>query len=482
MPAHRFLQKLKGAKARLFAAVCEHYIGAVNDECNDTPEEVPLFSCLSPQQRLSLVKDLIIGLLCEDEPLPPNTIQHGAAYVAMLEVLFTEIEVEYDNDEWHELRKELVDIGEEFQCQREPDHLQLTEKEEAERKKNWDVVEARAERNKQRLEHSKNKAKNKDEFKVEEREFSTEFMEGMFQRFTKTLFNGPPIPKAERKSLLQSLDEDERSAFYWRILADETLQENTHSSGFFPPLCNVDFDWRCTNLEKWIQGLNFLLLTGVCEAPTETERKLVSGEINVRSYADPSQHARILSVKRNVKMLRAVHDQRWVPESVGDDQRCIWALSATEPDWTEDHAPWAKAFLLKCNERGFQFSQRGNYQKRFDIYKELKPVYSDSDALKKHFIGYHGCFPQTPIEYEDELTDLFIRCNGPVARSSQAYGGSTMSCTATNNLKQCSGCGVVQYCSRECQKNDWPNHKKDCKSMALLHKDKKQVAELAKKL
>lgn len=38
------------------------------------------------------------------------------------------------------------------------------------------------------------------------------------------------------------------------------------------------------------------------------------------------------------------------------------------------------------------------------------------------------------------------------------------SCAATVNLKLCSQCGNVQYCSKECQKLDWCIHKHDCKT------------------
>ena len=30
-------------------------------------------------------------------------------------------------------------------------------------------------------------------------------------------------------------------------------------------------------------------------------------------------------------------------------------------------------------------------------------------------------------------------------------------------LKKCGGCGLVKYCSIECQKNHWPQHKRECK-------------------
>lgn len=34
-------------------------------------------------------------------------------------------------------------------------------------------------------------------------------------------------------------------------------------------------------------------------------------------------------------------------------------------------------------------------------------------------------------------------------------------------LKYCSGCGMVKYCSQECQRKDWPDHKNMCRVFAI---------------
>jgi hypothetical protein len=83
----RFRGKLTGAEARLFAHICLNYSNAVEDACNDTPGEHPIFSWLSPQQRLQLVHEVMVGLLCPDEPLPPETIQHYTAYASLVATL-----------------------------------------------------------------------------------------------------------------------------------------------------------------------------------------------------------------------------------------------------------------------------------------------------------------------------------------------------------------------------------------------------------
>ncbi|KAL7548669.1 hypothetical protein ACHAWF_011939 [Thalassiosira exigua] len=41
-------------------------------------------------------------------------------------------------------------------------------------------------------------------------------------------------------------------------------------------------------------------------------------------------------------------------------------------------------------------------------------------------------------------------------------------CDATSNLRNCARCGQVGYCSKECQRADWPNHKASCKMLSKV--------------
>mmetsp|Transcript_23956 Transcript_23956/g.30162 ORF Transcript_23956/g.30162 Transcript_23956/m.30162 type:complete len:108 (-) Transcript_23956:271-594(-) len=38
-----------------------------------------------------------------------------------------------------------------------------------------------------------------------------------------------------------------------------------------------------------------------------------------------------------------------------------------------------------------------------------------------------------------------------------------------DKLMKCGGCRVVKYCSPECQKMDWKNHKKHCQKLAAMN-------------
>ena len=39
---------------------------------------------------------------------------------------------------------------------------------------------------------------------------------------------------------------------------------------------------------------------------------------------------------------------------------------------------------------------------------------------------------------------------------------SCTTCSKAKNLRRCKRCKNVSYCSRECQKKDWDDHKKYC--------------------
>ena len=43
-------------------------------------------------------------------------------------------------------------------------------------------------------------------------------------------------------------------------------------------------------------------------------------------------------------------------------------------------------------------------------------------------------------------------------------------CCSTKNLKECSRCKQVSYCSKECQLHDWKSHKPNCIDVATSKK------------
>ena len=45
---------------------------------------------------------------------------------------------------------------------------------------------------------------------------------------------------------------------------------------------------------------------------------------------------------------------------------------------------------------------------------------------------------------------------------------------AGEKLRKCGGCGVVRYCSGECQKTAWPGHKEECTGRLIRTKSEKK--------
>ncbi|XP_075265551.1 uncharacterized protein LOC142357954 [Convolutriloba macropyga] len=58
------------------------------------------------------------------------------------------------------------------------------------------------------------------------------------------------------------------------------------------------------------------------------------------------------------------------------------------------------------------------------------------------------------------------------AAASEPKTGKCMTCEVqkpAQELKRCARCKFAQYCSRECQKKDWPSHKPFCVEGLLSH-------------
>ena len=118
------------------------------------PLETPMFSRLSPHQRLQLVKDLAVGLLCLSEPLPPQTLIHYTSYRALVFGLTFEIGCEISNAlddlEGKDGSSDILLRPDEYQ--ERPQTAEEREKENLEK----DLVIKQAEKYKGRLEKRKN--------------------------------------------------------------------------------------------------------------------------------------------------------------------------------------------------------------------------------------------------------------------------------------------------------------------------------------
>uniref|UniRef100_A0A7S2MWX3 MYND-type domain-containing protein n=1 Tax=Helicotheca tamesis TaxID=374047 RepID=A0A7S2MWX3_9STRA len=463
-------RKLTGAQARLFAKICEHYLEAAENSCNDTPESVPIFSWLSPNQRVKLVSEVMIGVLCEKEPLPPNTIQHNATYRALIQILFTELEVENDF-QW-----DLEDVGEDLRL-RDGDDNRRSPEEQEEFKRQQDLIEHRAEKNMKKM-----KRKEIGEFEVKDSNESLDDkqIKKMYESLMEDLYSGGPISQDERNSM-RPLTEDEKSAFHWRRLCDAALQEDFS----FPlALSAVNFDWRCSKLGKWYQAINLMLDTHIMDYGTLTDRALINGGVDERTYADPTQLPRIQAIEKHVEVLRKVYESTWDPMQLSLYQRCIFAVCSTDRYCGYGQRKWLVAFLVECRASGVDFTKGGNYQARLDIFRKLKGDYTE--GLEFPFLCHSESHAKDmqqnwiPSKFTPEFCFEGVHCHGPGKPAGDGYP-SVGICLERDNLKACSRCKVAMYCSAECQRLDWPKHKKHCAILAAERKDKKKIAGMAKR-
>jgi hypothetical protein len=461
----RFHDKLTGAKARLFAYSCEQYSHAVENACDDTPADHPIFSWLSPHQRLQLVREVMVGLLCPDEPLPPETIQHYTTYHALVAFIWIQIGVEIDEFKYYE------PIGDDLRefCGRDTTRNMRTPEEMEERMRNMSLITRQAEINKERMDRAQ---AGTDTRRVEEFHAPASAQANLADSRRKlsaaisALFAGPPV-SAETRRLHRPLNEMEQYAFRWRRLVDDALQETT-SDLFLWPLCNVDFDWRCPNLQKWLRATKLLMISCNKADITRSEAVLVSGSIEAEHYADQSQHARILAVEKIVKDLRDSYDPFWKPELLAFDQRAIFAVCSSEN--CLQHRAWEAAFAAACVEQGVDFFAVGDYQKRLEIYRRISPLYKEELSRSYNFSFDSFDDTKSPADFKRD-DHIYVRCN---AKCDDCWT------IPKEALKLCSRCKIVSYCSKECQMKDWPDHKKHCKVLTELRKDKAKVSEIAK--
>lgn len=501
-------RKLTGAQAELFAAVCHHYINEAeeSDECIDAQDsDVPIFSYLGKAQRLKLVADVAVGMLCEDEPLPPETIQHNAAYRAILEILFNALEVEIDMlDDYLEVGEDLLYFDEKERS------IKRTDKEIQEYDVKRTLIEHRAEKNKNKLK----KGKDVGEFHVDKKKLTVDddLMFGVLDRM-KPIFEGGPVTKRERDSI-RPLTQDEEDAFRWRRLCDAALQKDDTPSFPGDPflLCNVNFDWRCQNPSKWYKALNLMLDTKLMNYGSATNRALIIGKVDYNSYADPSQLPRVKALERNINLLMKTYASSWDPKLLAIDQRRIYAVCSNEIYGGDHQKKWLLGFCKECIARGIDIKAGKNYQARLDVFRDTKDDLMDGCEYP------YGSYKNEQLEMiqedwtpkEEGPKDLGFEkrmCSGPGQDDFIPF------CIKSENLQACSRCRAVlckflyrktplcrnrcqlpnssltfpfvplfvSDCSRECQVADWKRgHKDVCPRLAKERKDKGKISQMAK--
>jgi hypothetical protein len=292
----------------------------------------------------------------------------------------------------------------------------------------------------------KMKRKDVGEYQEEEKELNLNEIEKKVEGFMQDLYLREPVSSEERNSMLP-LTKDEEYTFRWRRLCDAALQEN-FSYPF--PLARVDFDWRCSKLNKWYRALNLLLDTHVMYYGSKKNWALVNTEINANAYADPNQLPIIREIEKNVGILRTIYESTWDPMNLSIDQRCIFAVCSNEIYGGYGHKIWLTALITECAVNGIDIRTGGNYQARLDIFRKLKDDYSD--GLEFTFGSAHANHAKMmqedwqPAKFKPEYQFEGVHCYGPGKPFPSLLEGmappTSTYCWNTENLKVCKSCKV----------------------------------------
>eukprot|EP01036_Dinobryon_divergens_P035710 gene35710-46325_t len=266
--------KLSGPDAQLFTVAISSLLDRMNCNMgNETPEEYPLFSMLSPHHRLCLLSEVIIGLLDETAPLPPDTLEHISTFHAIYGYVFIRIQIEidiaYQNRERKRQQKEEDDatntmheekdaiISGELKCS------SLTDDMEAERQ--LDVQERKQLK---RVEKAMKALPNLDQIDLLEDSKNTKQTRSLLDSMCKSY-------DLDENNNDDDDDHDENfeeKYFFWRKLLYDSLFK-------FMPI--PPFKYRCRDVDKWSVWYRFRLgITGAFPHK-DSERNLMIGAIHL---------------------------------------------------------------------------------------------------------------------------------------------------------------------------------------------------------
>lgn len=197
---------------------------------------------------------------------------------------------------------------------------------------------------------------------------------------------------------------------------------------------------------------------------------VLTGYISDWSYSDPRKLPLIRELEKQSSIIRKEYEENWDESRIAYDQRCIYAVSSCQIYAGIAHKEWLHDFVSKCDEKNINISKGSDYQKRLEIFHETNENHLDS--LKMPYGAVHECHVNTfwrPEKFESMWDKVKTR-----------YCYNTNECYKSENLRECSRCRIALYCSIECQHKHWPEHKRICKQLAKLRKDKAEIQEMAK--
>ncbi len=516
-PAMIFNTKLNGAFARLFAHGCVEYLEKITDEeiVNDTYMDLPAWNGLSPQHRIRLITQLMIGLLCKDEPLELiQTEQHLLTYLAIWKMVDWSLEWELDfeddsemtnMDKLEAIRNTCPDHWNDTESKRREKREQemiharkkvLTEeeqKEEEEHRRKNAVREKIASKQKRKLEKMLRKrilddietdsTLSEDDTRGEEGAGTSSELTLSEIKHYKKLFDGGHEQADSLRAYLKpdcskEEDRDIYRTFRFRILCDEAFQEHKAASAEWPmSLRQLNFNWKLVDhswTSVWRTAIEILFTrSGIINYSPAVNKMMALhyGDIFTGDYVNPKKFQRVVNVHKTIQKWRLAFDESYSETQFYQDQGCILSICSLHIymeyyfQFTQDRL---LALYSEYQEHNISFVPSDqNYQKRLIAYRILLALDTPSTSCDSCFEKL--CHPKEFKDTEENSYGIFIGWDYEKCNRSGCYG------SMEKKLFTCSGCGIITYCSRKCQKKDWKEHKKDCKELAAMYENKEEI-------
>ncbi|KAF5364996.1 hypothetical protein D9758_008095 [Tetrapyrgos nigripes] len=213
----------------------------------------------------------------------------------------------------------------------------------------------------------------------------------------------------------------------------------------------------------------------------------------LRTYADCcGKRGIVIEEKWNedLRRIKAIQHQRFLAprngdkttvEAVMEDDEKFWKLVNANPELKVvqpylDHVKKHKGqvTMLMLKKLGREAEMDPAFLFALDnvpwIPKPWEGIISkieSYDSMREwnaHVDRYIATIPDPRPRIEIEIQSKIGPHGGPLYRFCEAKGCNKVEGRELEKMQGCAGCHLVFYCSRECQKRDWKEHKTECKA------------------
>lgn len=472
--------KISGPEYDFFIRACEMLLDSTPEDNNAKPDDLPLFSLLSPHHRLSLIADICNGLLDKTTPLPPDTLEHYSTYYAIYS--FAMLQLQMEIEEYGDGTPDCVCFNNHTKGTSKYDEFKVVKgiDNESVRKDEEITVKEKIMKKKARKQ-AKKTIITADDLNKEMPDPSTD------PELTKTLKDSfaklRNIANSNASLRPSSIDETriDPHHIYWRKLLHAVYSRNNPS---FP------FHYTSTDLSLW-SFMHTLKISASGLTNSESDRKIIFGEIDSCFYRDPTpaEVIRYQVVTQRVSKASEEYECTWTPLKTYLDYRTIISLDIDNESmkaenstgvistcrayctYIREHVPIDATYYGRSSQayiawkghwHEHMISNNYDYSKLEDRLKGVREISSDPNieinCMPAWTMLTHMEWSPDPAAWrkKQKLNELKQNCSNPNCLEFH------ISVITSTSVKFCSKCMSAAYCSRDCQVQHWKIHKSRC--------------------